>query len=68
MEKFFKYIKKAIKKDRNNLSLYDILIKEAKNLRMQDDYIKFLKLKLKTMYTYSLATKLIFKQVGWTIK
>ncbi|MFN7182070.1 MAG: hypothetical protein ACK4NF_05280, partial [Planctomycetota bacterium] len=65
ISKFFKYMKKAIKKDRYNLSFYKTLLIEARNYNRADDYVLYYKLMRKRMFPYSIATKLISSQLRW---
>jgi spermidine synthase len=63
--KFFKFLKKAIKKDRNNLALYNLLLTEAVRFNRMKEYTTYYKIATKKKYGYRMATKLIYKHLYW---
>lgn len=65
-DKFFAFLKKAIKKDKYNLDLYNLFLRESKNYNRLKDYIKYHKIMLKKMYGYNLASKIIWGTYAWS--
>ncbi len=65
LDKFFEFLKRAIKKDKNNLHLYNVITREAKNYNRIQEYIKYYKIMLKVMYGYNLANKIFVKKFWW---